>query len=148
MKCYLCDRDAARACKSCGRFCCAGHCGDSFSPRCQRCRADVQFRLVVGGAVVLAIAGLLAFFTPYGGFAFLAFGLGALGVWLGRRRFRSAAEEELAARGWPADVPAPEELTAAEPAPCLECGTVIPPGATRCPACGWSYAADDGRARR
>jgi hypothetical protein len=148
MKCYVCDQDATRACKSCGRFCCAWHCGDTFSPRCQGCRADFQFRLVVSGVVLFGIAGLLALATPYSGFAFLVFGLGAFGVWLGRRRFRSAAEEEQAARGWPADAPAPEELTSAEPAPCLECGATIPPGATRCPACGWSYAADDGRAGR
>jgi hypothetical protein len=142
MKCYVCDQDATRACKSCGRFCCAWHYDDAFSPRCPECRAYIQFRLLVAGAVLIALAGYVGFATSFAGIAFLLLTLGALGVWLGRRRFRSAAAAELAARGWPADAPAPEELTAPEPAPCLECGAMIPPGATRCPGCGWSYVAD------
>jgi hypothetical protein len=38
----------------------------------------------------------------------------------------------------------PEDLTSAEPVPCLECGTIILPGSARCPTCGWTYAADEG----
>ena len=37
--------------------------------------------------------------------------------------------------GQPDEDDAPEKLT------CLECGTEIPEGKTKCPACGWTYVA-------
>jgi len=36
--------------------------------------------------------------------------------------------------------PAPDDDT---PTECLECGTSIPAGEMRCPACGWTYDGAD-----
>jgi ribosomal protein L40E len=38
-----------------------------------------------------------------------------------------------------------EEAEAADPTDCLQCGAKIPPGKTRCPRCGWSYAQPSGQ---
>jgi O-antigen ligase len=37
---------------------------------------------------------------------------------------------------------APLHDDASEPAPCPACRAVIPAGSSRCPSCGWTYAAD------
>jgi Putative prokaryotic signal transducing protein len=51
------------------------------------------------------------------------------------------ATELLAEHGHTLTSDEPDEDDAPETVTCLECGTEIPEGKTKCPKCGWSYVA-------
>jgi hypothetical protein len=96
---------------------------------------------------MLGIAVFLAITVPSPAAALIVCGVAGVLLWRASRSFRSAAELEELARGVLAAPPEPEDLDNAEPISCLECRETIPPGAARCPRCGWSYAVGEGKQR-
>jgi len=88
-------------------------------------------------AILPALAGVALLMSSLPEFSLLPFAAAAYLFYVGWRPFRPASDRP---QHSPPDDTQSSDNHPDEPAPCLKCGTTIPPGSTRCPSCGWSYA--------
>jgi hypothetical protein len=146
MKCHVCQGTVQGTCASCHRLFCETHWGGPEAPRCEECHRSLRWSLFVTGGGFFAIGVGLSFYVPGPPIGVPLLLLAGVILWKASLPFRSSHTREVAARPeLMTDPPEPEDLASAEPETCLRCDAVIPPGTAQCPACGWSYAPQNGR---